>query len=357
MTELTSPATDPVESARAARLRYVSDRRPGIRREPRGEDFAYFDRGGDEITDEAALARIRALAIPPAWTDVWICPRPNGHLQATGRDQKGRKQYRYHARWRTVRDETKYARMVPFARALPAIRQRVDEHLRGKSLSRERVLAAVVRLLETTHIRIGNDEYARGNRHFGLTTMRNRHATVSGSKVRFYFTGKSGKRRDVAISDPRLARVVRRCQDLPGQELFGYRDEEGNERDVTSGDVNDYLREITGETFTAKDFRTWSGSVIAATALHEIGPAETAAEAKRNIAEAVRLTAAELGNTPAVCRKAYIHPDILQAYTDGDPVAIPDANGADDPLGLRPDEQAVLSFLESRLPHPTAGPR
>lgn len=340
---------DPVASARAARLRYVSDRRPGIRREPRADGFAFFDRAGNEVTDEATLARIKSLAIPPAWTDVWICPQPNGHLQATGRDQKRRKQYRYHPRWRVVRDETKYTRMVSFARALPAIRRHVEEDLQRPGLPREKVLATVVRLLETTHIRVGNDEYARNNRHFGLTTIRNQHVKVSGSTVRFRFTGKSGIRHEVELSDPRLARIIRRCQDLPGQELFAYRDDDGNERDVTSTDVNAYLREISGEDFTAKDFRTWAGTMLAAQALHRIGTCETQTQAKRNVVQAIQECAERLGNTPAVCRKAYIHPDVIQAYLDSAPVPLPLET---DPLpsgDLSPEEQAVLAFLESRL--------
>jgi len=344
-----SARPDPVASAKAARLRYVTDTRPGIRREPRGDGFAYVAPDGTEVTDEDTLARIRSLAIPPAWTDVWICRMANGHLQATGRDQKGRKQYRYHARWRTVRDETKYSRLAAFAHALPTIRRRVEEDLARPGLSRERVLATVVRFLETTLIRIGNDEYARSNGHYGLTTLHNKHAVVKGSTIQFRFTGKSGKRHEVKLQDRRLAKIVRRCQDLPGQELFEYPDEAGVYRDVGSADVNDYLREISGEDFTAKDFRTWAGTVLAARALYDVGPAETKTEARRNIAAAVQQVADRLGNTPAICRKSYIHPEIIRAYEDGQPIPMPDPTSAPTGLSdcLTPDEQAVAAILES----------
>ena len=268
------------------------------------------------MRDPRDLARIRALAIPPAWTAVWICRDPNGHLQAVGRDARGRKQYRYHAKWRALRDQTKYERMRAFAEALPRIRRRVARDLRRPGLSREKVLATVVRLLELTRIRVGNAEYSRDNGSYGLTTLRPRHVAVRGSKVEFRFRGKSGKIREVAIENPKLARIVRRCLEIRGQELFQYVDEDGVVRDVSSGHVNDYLREISGADFTAKDFRTWAGTVLARTALERGGPAKTAAEAKRNVVQAISAAAEELGNTPAVCRKAYVHPGVVDAYLE-----------------------------------------
>ena len=270
---------DPVESAKLARLRYLTDDRPGIARRKSGGGFVYCDPGGKRVRDKATLFRIRRLAIPPAWTKVWISPYENGHLQATGRDGRGRKQYRYHARWREVRDETKYAKMLAFARALPKIRRQIEEDLRLPGLSRRKVLAAVVRLLETTLIRVGNDEYARANNSYGLTTMQDKHVQVNGSHVQFKFRGKSGKWHAIELSDRRLARIVARCQDLPGQELFQYIDDQGVQQDVTSSDVNDYLREIAGEEFTAKDFRTWAGTVLAAMALEEFEKFDS----KRNV--------------------------------------------------------------------------
>jgi DNA topoisomerase-1 len=309
--------TDPVEAARAAHLRYVSDAKPGITRERSGDGWIYRGPGGDVVDDPAELARIRSLAIPPAWTDVWICPRPNGHLQATGRDAKGRKQYRYHPRWRRTRDETKYGRMIIFGMALPSIRERVEEDLGLPGLPREKVLATVVRLMERTLIRVGNEEYARANGSFGITTMRNRHVKVEGAKLRFSFIGKSGIRHHIDVSDRRLARIVARCRDLPGQDLFQYLDDAGTQHAIGSEDVNDYLRTISGHDFTAKDFRTWSGTVIAASILGRCGECATDGERKKNLMAAVNATARKLGNTPAVCRKCYIHPAILDAYLDG----------------------------------------
>jgi DNA topoisomerase-1 len=310
-------AADPVRSARLAGLRHVTDALPGIRRRRRGKGFSYLDPRGQPLRDPAERRRIAALAIPPAWRDVWICALPNGHLQATGRDARGRKQHRYHPDWRAVRDETKFGRMVAFGEALPRLRARVEEDLARSGLSRAKVLAAVVRLLETTLIRVGNQEYARENHSFGLTTLRNRHVDISGATLRFRFRGKSGKERSVAISDRRLARVVRACRDLPGHELFQYLDEAGERQTVTSEDVNDYLRAATGEDFTAKDFRTWGGTVLALSALAADGGAASPQEANRVVVEAVKRVAELLGNRPAVCRKYYIHPAVVEAYLGG----------------------------------------
>jgi DNA topoisomerase-1 len=329
-------------AARAARLRYVSDARPGITRRKTASGFRYVGPDGKAVRDAETLARIRALAIPPAWSDVWICPLPNGHLQATGRDARGRKQYRYHARWRAERDETKYARMVSFGHALPAVRKRVEADLALPGLPREKALAAVVRLLDTAHIRVGNEQYARENSHYGLTTLRNRHADVTGATVRFRFTGKSGQRHDVELHDRRVAGVIRKCQELPGQELFEYL-ADGEAHPVHSDDVNAYLREITGEDFTAKDFRTWAGTVLAAEELAARDPAASEAQAKRDIVEAIDSVARALGNTRAVCRKCYVHPLILAAYEQG--IRIESSGHPVD--GLGPEEAGVLAFLEA----------
>jgi DNA topoisomerase-1 len=308
---------DPRAAAREAGLRYASDAGPGIRRRRRGPGFSYSDADGQVVRDRDTLARIRALAVPPAWTDVWICPWPNGHVQATGRDARGRKQHRYHARWRRARDESKFDRMIEFAAVLPTIRERADADLAQPGLPREKVVAAVVRLLELTLIRVGNDEYARLNRSFGLTTLRNRHARIAGSQVRFRFRGKSGQQHEVGLRDRGLARVVKRCQELPGQELFQYVDDGGQVCDVASDDVNAYLREASGGDFTAKDFRTWAGTVLAYRALLALDPAQSASDARRKVVEAVRETAGHLGNTPAVTRRSYVHPAVLEAYMDG----------------------------------------
>src|SRR3954451_19511986 len=286
---------DPLSSARAAGLHYSTDTKPGIRRVRRGRAFQFVRPNGRPVTDRADLARIRALVIPPAWTNVWISPDPRGHLQATGRDARGRKQYRYHARWREVRDETKYGRLIAFGRALPAIRRRAESDLRRAGLPREKVLATVVRLLEVTLIRVGNDEYARTNKSYGLTTMKDRHVEAEGAELRFRFRGKSGKHHEVRLKDRQLARLVKQMQDLPGQELFQYVDEGGVRRDVTSGDVNEYLREVAGGEFTAKDFRTWSATVLAAWALGELEAFDTQAAAKRNVTRAIERVATRLG--------------------------------------------------------------
>jgi DNA topoisomerase-1 len=346
-------SADPIDSARIAQLRYVSDDRPGIRRKKRGDGFAYFDAGGKPLREKMAIARIRRLAIPPAWTDVWISPYDNGHLQATGRDARGRKQYRYHARWREVRDENKFTKMVHFARALPHIRRRVERDLKSSGLSRRRILATVVRLLETTLIRVGNDEYARANDSYGLTTMRDKQVEVNGSQVHFKFRGKSGKWHTVKLADRRLSRIVGHCQDLPGQELFQYFDDDNVQRDVTSQDVNDYLREIAGEEFTAKDFRTWAGTVLAAMALQEFERFDSKTQRKRNIVRAIERVAERLGNTPSVCKKCYVHPAILESYLDGSMLNTLKQRAQEEIVesldDLRSEEAAVLGLLQQRL--------
>jgi len=338
------------ESARAAQLRYVSDRRPGILRRGAGSVFSYLDPEGQAVQDEATLARIKALAIPPAWTEVWICAIPHGHLQASGRDARGRKQYRYHARWRKVRDETKYGRMAAFGAALPRIRERVAAHLKEPGLTRTKVLATVVQLLETTFIRVGNEEYARTNQSFGLTTLKNRHVKINGSEIRFRFRGKSGKDHEITLRNRRLAALVKRCRELPGQDLFQYLDESGEPHPIDSGDVNDYLREISGEDFTAKDFRTWAGTLLAARALAAFEGFESAAAAKAACVSVVAAVAQRLGNTPAICRKCYIHPAVLAAFQDEKALqvwkmhALPDSAGE----GLEPQERALLRFLAAQ---------
>jgi DNA topoisomerase I len=306
-----------VQSARAAGLTYVTDQAPGIRRRRRGRRFVYFDRRGRMIRRRAELDRIARLAIPPAWKDVWICESAKGHLQACGRDARGRKQYRYHPEWRQFRDEVKYDQMLAFAMALPALRRRIARDLSAPGLPRRKVIAAVVQLLEKTLIRVGNDEYARDNNSFGLTTMRNTHVRVSKSTLRFRFKGKAGKLHDIAFNDGRLARIVRRCQDLPGHELFGYVDDDDRVQDIGSADVNEYLREVTGQDFTAKSFRTWAATVLAACALQEFPESRSQAHGKRNINKAVEAVAGLLGNTPSICRKSYIHPAMLEAYLQG----------------------------------------
>ena len=341
-------AVAPSESAEEAGLHYVSDAMPGIRRRRAGKGFTYLDSTGRRITDRATLARIRSLAVPPAYTDVWISPQPNGHIQATGRDARGRKQYRYHPRWRDVRDETKFGRMLAFSAALPRIRKRVEQDLSRPGLPREKVLAAVVLLLELTGIRVGNDEYARTNQSFGLTTLRENHVEVSGSTMRFEFRGKSGKVHRVSLNDRRLARIVARCQSLPGEELFQYVDDEGVHQTIGSSDVNDYLQEIAGDEFTAKDFRTWSGTLLALAALEALGPAPSEREAKSTIVAAIDRVAERLNNTRAVCRKYYVHPVILDAYLRGT-LLQPTPNGtrAEAALtrGLRPEEQGLVRLL------------
>jgi DNA topoisomerase-1 len=339
---------DPVASARAAGLRYVRDDTPGIRRRRAGRGFVYLDADGRRVRDAETLDRIRRLAIPPAWRDVWICPLAHGHVQASGRDARGRKQHRYHARWRAVRDETKYARMAAFGAALPAVRRRVDEDLRRPGLPRETVLAAVVRLLETTCMRVGNEEYARTNGSYGLTTLRTRHVEIAGATLTFEFRGKSGREHRVDVNDRRVARVVARCQDLPGQELFQYVDAEGERRAIDSGDVNAYIRAIAGDDFTAKDFRTWAGTAQAAVALGALDPVASGREARRNVVRVVEAVARTLGNTPAICRKGYIHPAVIDGYLEGrlaEGLRLTRARAAAG--GLEPGERALLAFLET----------
>jgi DNA topoisomerase-1 len=345
--------TDPVEVAEDAGLRYVSDEQPGYARKAKGDDFEYFDTGGKPIRDETRLLRIRRLAIPPAYKEVWICPSPNGHIQATARDARGRKQYRYHERWREARDENKYERMLVFGQALPKIRRQVSKDMGLRDLPRSKVLATVVHLLGRTFIRVGNEEYARENKSFGLTTMRNRHVDVKGAKLSFSFRGKSGVKHVVDVNDRRLATIIRKLQDLPGQDIFQYEDEAGEVRNVASQDVNDYLQEITGEDFTAKDFRTWAGTVLTAMALSAQGPVENEAQAKKNIKDAIAAVAKILGNTPTVCRKCYVHPVVLDSYLDGDMIEglkqKTEEALSENLEDLRAEEAAVMSFIQAKL--------
>jgi DNA topoisomerase-1 len=341
------------EAAEEAGLRYVSDDRPGYTRKVKGDDFDYFDTERKPIRDEQRLLRINRLAVPPAWSDVWICPAPNGHIQATGRDARRRKQYLYHERWRAVRDENKYERMAAFGQVLPKIRRRVEADLKLPGLPREKVLATVVRLLERSFIRVGNPEYARENKSFGLTTMQDRHVDVKGSKLRFRFRGKGGKQHEVDLTDRRIAKIISKLQDLRGQELFQYVDDEGEIRNVTSQDVNDYLREITGQDFTAKDFRTWAGTVLAALALQAVGSFTTKKEAKANVKNAIGAVAEILRNTAAICRKCYIHPAVLEAYLNSESIEGLEDKAADvlenGQLDLRAGEKAILKFLQQRV--------
>jgi DNA topoisomerase-1 len=334
------------KEAREVGLLYSNDKSPGIRRKLRGKSFAYSRESGASIRDQATLLRIKRLAIPPAWTEVWICPHEKGHIQATGRDARGRKQYRYHSHWRQQRDENKFGRMLAFARALPRIRRKVKHDLARTGMPREKVLATVVRLLEATLIRIGNDEYARQNDSYGLTTLRNRHARVNGSLIRFTFRGKSARKHEISVRDPQLARIVRRCQEMPGQELFSYEETDGKARDVRSEDVNEYLREISGDDFTAKDFRTWAGTVLTAVALRAFPAVAHAGQAKKNVVRAIAAVAKMLGNTPAVCRRCYIHPEIVLSYLAEGTVAAGVRRGARSPL--KREEAAVLTLLRRR---------
>ena len=342
----TPDCKDPVAAARAAGLRYTPDIGPGISRRRAGKGWSYTDPDGGVIRDARELQRIRALVIPPAWTNVWINPNPRGHIQATGRDARGRKQYRYHAKWRTTRDETKFSRMIAFGEALPRIRVRVAADLALPGLPREKILAIAIHLLDEALIRVGNEAYARDNDSYGLTTLRDDHVDVSGSTVHFTFRGKSGKTQEVDVRERRVARIISRLQDLPGQHLFQYLDEEGEPHAIGSEDVNAYLQEIAGEAFTAKDFRTWAGTVLAARALRELGPFPSETAMKANIVAAIDTVAARLGNTRAVCRSAYIHPAVLLGYESGalclftcDDVAEP---------GLDAAEWWALAFLRTR---------
>ena len=344
---------DAAEAAESAGLTYVSDEQPGLRQQPAGEGFVYLRPNGSPLRDEATLERVRKLAIPPAWTEVWICPKANGHLQATGRDARGRKQYRYHPRFRELRESTKYEHMLAFAHALPALRQAVQSHMALRGLPREKVLAAVVHLLETTLIRVGNDDYAKSNKSYGLTTLRDGHLQVDGAELRFRFKGKSGKTWQLQLRDRRVANILKACQELPGQRLFQYQDEGGELRDVTSADVNAYLKQVTGKDITAKDFRTWAGTVMAALALQEVLQFDSQALAKKNLRAAIEHVASRLGNTPTICRKCYIHPEVLTAYAQGELLLEMQhevrAELKRDLAILRPEEAAVLALLEARL--------
>src|SRR4051812_18003555 len=338
---------EPIAAARAAGLRYTSDTTSGIRRRRSGKGWRYFDPDGDAIRDDEELQRIRALVIPPAWTDVWINPDPLGHIQATGRDERDRKQYRYHDRWRAVRDESKFEQLVPFGEALPRIRQQVAADLATRGMTHDKTVATIVRLLDESLIRIGNEAYARENQSFGLTTLRDEHVDVHGETVHFTFRGKSGKQHQISVRDRRVARVIRTLQHLPGQVLFQYRDDCGELRPVHSEDVNDYLHAIVGNAFTAKDFRPWAGTVLAATALRDLGPADTAKALKANIVAAVDATASRLGNTRAVCRASYIHPAVFAGYERGDLLSFTCAGAG--PEGLDPDECWLLAYLSQAV--------
>jgi DNA topoisomerase I len=349
----TTVIAEPQQAAASAGLRYVADSRPSIRRRKSGTGFFYVHSDGARISDASALKRIRALAIPPAWKDVWICAFADGHLQATGRDARGRKQYLYHPRFREVRDSTKYQHVIAFADALPTIRAKVREHMALPDLPREKVVATVVYLLDKTLIRVGNDGYAKQNKSYGLTTLKNRHVEVDGSEVRFHFVGKSGKEWSAKIKDRRVAKIIRACQDLPGQELLQFRDESGTIEDVTSSDVNDYLREITGRDITAKDFRTWAGTVLAAVALKDLESLGDTTKANKRLRAAIATVAARLGNTPAICRKCYVHPEVLNAFADGT-LLRELTTRSKPPLRKKrevyaPEEVAVLAMLRSRL--------
>ena len=356
--EALTPSENAVEAAaltaRQNGLRYVSDASPGYRRHGDPQtNFCYEGPDGKPVRDEAILARIKSLVIPPAWNDVWICRWPNGHIQVTGRDARGRKQYRYHPRWRSVRDEAKYDRMINFGKSLPGIRRAVDKALALPGLPREKVLATVVHLLEATMMRIGNDEYARTNHSFGLTTLRNRHVRIDGSAVDFHFRGKSGVMHAVKVQDPRLARIIRRIRDLPGQDLFQYVDDDGERHAIGSTDVNEYLRDLTGADYTAEDFRTWAGTMLAAMALHEFQKFDSAAQAKKNIVQAIENVAKKLGNTPTICRKCYVHPAVIESYLDGTMLTALQKKVKqkliDDIHALTPEESAVLALLQKRI--------
>ncbi len=354
-TESISVLNDPADFAKAAGLRYVTDHRPGIARKKFRGTFRYTQPDGSPVKDAETLGRIKSLVIPPAWADVWICREANGHLQATGRDARGRKQSRYHPKWRAIRDENKYERMTHFAEVLPGIRARVHHDLGLHGMPREKVLATIVSLMEVTHIRVGNEEYAKENKSYGLTTMRHKHVEVHGAEVTFSFQGKSRVNHTIHLHDRRLARIIRQCEEIPGHELFQYLDHEGNHHVIDSQAVNEYLRDITGQHFTAKDFRTWAGTVMAAKMLHEFEPFQNASQAKKNIVAAIKQVASELGNTPSVCRKCYIHPAVLETYMGGMSKQeakerleeeIAEHTSAH---GLREEERALLNLLQQRM--------
>lgn len=340
-----------VQAARSAGLHYVNDSTPGIVRQAHGKSFRYVAPNGRVVRDSATLKRIRSLVIPPAWTDVWICTDPLGHLQVTGRDARGRKQSRYHPQWREVRDETKYQHMLEFGKALPVLRRRVERDISQQGMHREKILATIVRLMELTHIRIGNEEYARTNKSYGLTTMRNGHAKVKGESITFRFRGKSGVEHNVGVRDRRLSTVIKRCQDIPGQDLFQYLDEKGECHPIGSADVNLYLQEVTGDHFTAKDFRTWAGSVMACMLLCETEVFESETQGKRNVVDAIKQVASHLGNTPSVCRKCYVHPSVLEHYMSGflhKTVDIQVGRKQRSKYALRSEEQQLIRLLKRK---------
>ncbi|MGO4170396.1 DNA topoisomerase IB [Novosphingobium sp. YAF33] len=344
---------DPYDAALSAGLRYVNDQEPGISRRKSGRGWSYRMPDGSRVSDPAVLERIRGIGIPAAYTEVWICPDANGHIQATGRDGRGRKQYRYHTRFREIRDSSKYEHMLAFAQALPSIRGAIDNDMRRRGLPREKVLATIVRLLETTMIRVGNADYVKQNKSYGLTTLNDRHVKIDGNEMKFRFKGKSGKQWNLRLTDRRIARIVKQSQELPGQHLFQYLDEDGVQRSVTSSDVNAYLREISGRDVSAKDFRTWTGTVLAALALAEFEQYDSEAAAKRNIRAAIEQVASRLGNTPAICRKCYIHPEVIDSYME-DALILEIEQEVERELresigDLQPEEALVLAFLQRRL--------
>ena len=339
-------------AAREAGLVYVNNTSRGIHRHRKGKSFTYTGAENKPVRDAKTKARIKALVIPPAWEEVWICTKPKGHLQATGIDAKGRKQYRYHAQFRAVRDSAKFEHMLDFAKALPDIRNKVAADMRKRTLCREKVLATIISLLEHTLIRVGNEAYAKDNDSFGLTTLHDKHVDILGAKLQFHFKGKSGKQWDLKYTDKRIAKIVRDCQDLPGQNLFAYRGEDGKVHDVTSTDINAYLKEISGTDITAKDFRTWAGTVLAAVALDEFEKVDSETAAKKNVRQAIEQVAARLGNTPTICRKCYVHPEIIEAYLGGEPVMQIKAKISKELKNIKAlsaEEAAVLALLHARL--------
>ena len=352
---ISPPPLDPLQSAKSAGLRYVTGEGPGIVRRRSGKGFTYIGVDAKPVRDMGTLERIKSLAIPPAWENVWICPVENGHIQAAGRDARGRKQYRYHSRYREVRDEAKYGRMLAFGAVLPKIRKKVNGDLAAPGLPQRKVIAAIVRLLDETCIRIGNDEYAKSNKSYGLTTLKEQHVDVHGDNLRLRFRGKSKQDHDIKLRDRRLAKIVKQLQELPGQELFQYRENDGDYVKVDSADVNEYLREVTQEDFTAKDFRTWHGTGQMAQELASLGPAQSETEAKRNIVEAVKRTAKQLGNRPAACRKYYIHPAILESYMEQtmfEAMKGVHSGSGNSAAQLRAEELVVLRLVEAYT-HPS----